>query len=301
MRRWHNHVCPSVNKEELTEEEDQLIMELVQQMGTKWAKIAQMLPGRTDNTIKNHWNSRMRRILRQQLKDEGGDSPVFQRPDQMPVRKRGSATTAEIATAAAVAAVSRGDLVAACPGQGRSLVCSFFRCCSSFRCCRRMRRILEFQRFLIALSVRPGSILARLTHLVPISCTSATSSWSSSSVHSSLLTEGHTWLCHLRAHARRKVLGAGHGAEGSAAVGGESIWCMLDLVHAVWCMLSGCCEGPNIAEPCSVRVLQRLIPNRTIYLSIHRGGWQWGAHRSLHCLPTLPGSSSAIAIHDCAP
>ena len=112
-RRWHNHVCPSVNKEELTEEEDQLIMELVQQMGTKWAKIAQMLPGRTDNTIKNHWNSRMRRILRQQLKDEGDNSPVFQRPDQLPLRKRGSATTAEIATAAAAAAAVNAVAAAA--------------------------------------------------------------------------------------------------------------------------------------------------------------------------------------------
>ena len=44
-RRWHNHLCPSVNKEEWTEEEDQLIMELVQQMGTKWSKIVKMLPG----------------------------------------------------------------------------------------------------------------------------------------------------------------------------------------------------------------------------------------------------------------
>ena len=106
-------MCPSVNKEELTDAEDQLIMELVQQMGTKWAKIAQMLPGRTDNTIKNHWNSRMRRILRQQLKDDGGDSPTFQRAENLPVRKRGSATTAEVATAAAAAAAVNAVAAAA--------------------------------------------------------------------------------------------------------------------------------------------------------------------------------------------
>jgi len=104
--RWHNHVCPSVSKEEWTDAEDQLIMDLVQQMGTKWSKIATMIPGRTDNAIKNRWNSTMRRILRQQLKDEGGDSPVFQRADNLPVRKRGSATSAEVATAAAAAAVN---------------------------------------------------------------------------------------------------------------------------------------------------------------------------------------------------
>jgi hypothetical protein len=60
---------------------------------------------------------------------------------------------------------------------------------------------MEFHRFLIALSVRPGSCLAISAHLVPTCCTSSMMSCSSSSVQSSLFTDGHKWLCHL--HMRR--------------------------------------------------------------------------------------------------
>ncbi|MFS7964791.1 putative transcription factor MYB-HB-like family [Helianthus anomalus] len=67
--RWHNHLRPDIKKDTWNEDEERMLVETHQKLGNKWAEIAKLIPGRTENAVKNHWNATKRRQCRRKSKN----------------------------------------------------------------------------------------------------------------------------------------------------------------------------------------------------------------------------------------
>ncbi|XP_030474751.2 transcription factor WER-like [Syzygium oleosum] len=59
--RWMNYLRPNLRHGNFTKEEDETIIKLHEVLGNKWSAIASKLVGRTDNEVKNYWNSRLKK------------------------------------------------------------------------------------------------------------------------------------------------------------------------------------------------------------------------------------------------
>ncbi|GAB2231191.1 hypothetical protein Droror1_Dr00027480 [Drosera rotundifolia] len=70
--RWMNYLRPGIKRGNITPDEEDLIMRLHLLLGNRWSLIAGRLPGRTDNEIKNYWNTH----LIKRVKNKGGADEI---------------------------------------------------------------------------------------------------------------------------------------------------------------------------------------------------------------------------------
>ncbi|CAL9072889.1 unnamed protein product [Musa textilis] len=74
--RWINYLRPDLKRGSFSEQEENLIIELHAVLGNRWSQIAARLPGRTDNEIKNFWNSFIKKMLKKRGIDPNTHKPL---------------------------------------------------------------------------------------------------------------------------------------------------------------------------------------------------------------------------------
>ncbi|KAK3160460.1 hypothetical protein QOZ80_1BG0059780 [Eleusine coracana subsp. coracana] len=74
--RWMNYLRPDLKRGRFSQQEEDLIIALHKTLGNSWSQIATRLPGRSDNEIKNFWNARLRKKLRQKEASMAGSKDL---------------------------------------------------------------------------------------------------------------------------------------------------------------------------------------------------------------------------------
>ncbi|RRT55155.1 hypothetical protein B296_00044673 [Ensete ventricosum] len=80
--RWVNYLRPSIKRGPITPDEEDLILRLHRLLGNRWSLIAGRIPGRTDNEIKNYWNTHLRKKLIKQGVDPRTHKPLHSSTDR---------------------------------------------------------------------------------------------------------------------------------------------------------------------------------------------------------------------------
>ncbi|KAK8499807.1 hypothetical protein V6N13_060873 [Hibiscus sabdariffa] len=113
--RWLNYLRPDVRRGNITLEEQLLILELHSRWGNRWSKIAQHLPGRTDNEIKNYWRTRVQKHAKQLKCDVNSkqfkDTMRYLWMPRLVERIQAAVATSTATTAASTSSATVGQLV----------------------------------------------------------------------------------------------------------------------------------------------------------------------------------------------
>ncbi|GJN34052.1 hypothetical protein PR202_gb22689 [Eleusine coracana subsp. coracana] len=115
--RWTNYLRPDLKRGLLSEEEEKTVIDLHAELGNRWSKIASRLPGRTDNEIKNHWNTHIKKKLRKMGIDPVTHKPLQQPPQQPEDEEKAgsvSATSETFSTDEVLMAHLLDDIVLPC-------------------------------------------------------------------------------------------------------------------------------------------------------------------------------------------